>query len=299
MSLRVTQGMMTSQLVRNLNNNLGQMSKIENQMSTGRSINKPSDDPVGVTYALRYRSELSANGQYKDNVDNALSRLSFSDKMLDQVGTVMNRIKELTVQASTGTNTQSGLDSINKEVVDLKEQLVNIGNSQLNGKYVFNGQNFDMKPYESATAATAVTDDGDVVYQLSSGVVASANVSGNAVFGTQAETDNVFKLLDNLSAALSPVGDFNAISALLPDIESRATKVLNERSAIGARVNRVELMESRLGDLEVILTDLQSKTEDIDYEKILIQSKVNDNIYQASLAVGAKIITPTLVSFLS
>lgn len=298
MALRVTQGMITSQLTRNLNTNLNQMAKIENQMSTGRSINKPSDDPIGVTYSLRYRSELSSNSQYKDNVDNALSWLSFSDKMLEQSGNVMNRVKELTVQASTGTNTQSGLDSINLEIKDLKEQLINIGNSQLKGKYVFNGQNFDKKPYNSATASTDVTDDGQVIYQLSAGVTASANVSGNRIFGNKSETDNVFKLLDTLSAALAS-GDTAAISATLPDIESRATKMLNERAGVGARVNRVELMESRLGDLEVILTDLQSKTEDIDYEKVLIQSKVNDNIYQASLAVGAKIITPTLVSFLT
>ncbi len=299
MAIRVTQGMITTQLTRNLNSNMARMSQIENQMSTGRSINKPSDDPVGVTYALRYRSELSSNGQYQDNVGSALSWLSFSDKMLDQAGTIMNRIKELTVQATSGTNTQSGLDSINNEVVELKNQLINIGNSQINGKYIFNGQNYNKQPYQDAAlAASALTDSGDVTYQLSAGIVSSVNVSGNGVFGKPGEADNVFNILDKLSAALTG-GKIEDARNLLSDIATRSDTVISERASIGAKVNRVELMEGRLNDLEVILTDLQSKTEDIDYEKVLIQSKINDNIYQASLAVGAKIITPTLVSFLS
>ncbi len=299
MAIRVTQGMITTQLTRNLNSNMARMSQIENQMSTGRSINKPSDDPVGVTYALRYRSELSSNGQYRDNVGSALSWLSFSDKMLDQAGTIMNRLKELTIQASNGTQTQSGLDSINNEVVELKNQLVNIGNSQINGKYIFNGQDYNKQPYNNVTsAASALTDKGDVTYQLSAGIVSSVNVSGNDVFGKPGEVDNVFTILDKLSTALAG-GKPEDASALISDIATRANKVISERASIGAKVNRVELMEGRLNDLELILTDLQSKTEDIDYEKVLIQSKVNDNIYQASLAVGAKIITPTLVSFLS
>jgi len=75
-------------------------------------------------------------------------------------------------------------------------------------------------------------------------------------------------------------------------------KILNQQAEIGARVNRVELMQNRLKDLELNLTDLQSKTEDIDLEKLIIDAKINENIYQASLSVGAKIITPSLVDFL-
>jgi len=74
---------------------------------------------------------------------------------------------------------------------------------------------------------------------------------------------------------------------------------LNQQSEIGARVNRVELMQNRLKDLEINLTDLQSKTEDVDFEKLIIDAKINENIYQASLSVGAKIITPSLVDFLN
>jgi len=76
-------------------------------------------------------------------------------------------------------------------------------------------------------------------------------------------------------------------------------RIINVRAEIGARVNRVELIQNRLADMEINLTDMQSKTEDADYEKLLIQAQINENIYQASLSVGAKIVSKSLVDFLS
>jgi flagellar hook-associated protein 3 FlgL len=93
-------------------------------------------------------------------------------------------------------------------------------------------------------------------------------------------------------------GDHAGVTAQIGNIESRIDKILNQQAEIGARVNRVELMQNRLKDLEINLTDLQSKAEDADFEKLLIDAKINENIYQASLSVGAKIIVPSLVDFL-
>jgi flagellar hook-associated protein 3 FlgL len=301
MSLRVTPGMMHLQLSRNLNRNLTQMDGLQNQLTTGRKINKPSDDPVGITYSLRYRTELASNEQYQKNVDSALSWLDFNDTVLDQAGQVLQRVKELTVQGSTGTNPQVALDNIKDEISQLKGQMLDISNSKINGKYIFNGQMFDKIPYDQSVAgfdAKAVsTDAGDVTYAVGVGVALPVNVTGSEVFGDPAEADNIFKVFDNIITALGS-GDYNGVKNQLTNVESRMDKVLIARSGNGARVNRVELMQNRLEDLQVNLTDMQSKTEDADFEKLLINSKINENIYQASLSVGAKVITPTLVDFL-
>ena len=68
MPTRITQTMINTQMVRNLGSNLNRMDNLQNQLATGRRINKPSDDPVGLSFAMRYRSELSANDQYQANV---------------------------------------------------------------------------------------------------------------------------------------------------------------------------------------------------------------------------------------
>ncbi|GIP35597.1 flagellar hook-associated protein FlgL [Paenibacillus sp. J2TS4] len=297
MSLRITQGMMHTQLMRDLNRNLGRMQKLQEQMNSGMKINRPSDDPVGITYGLRYRSELSTNDQYQKNVSMANSWLEFSDKMLTQTEAVFHRLKELTIKASTGSNPQAALDAIRVEVEELRDQLIDIGNSKLNGKYVFNGQFTDEAPYTAGNAADDRTDSSRIPLVLGAGVEVTINISGNDIFGEPGTDDNAFKLVDDLITALQD-GDFAGISASLDKQEQRMDKVLAMHAEIGARTNRVELIENRLKDLGLNLEAMQSKVEDADYGDLIIKSKINESIYNASLSVGAKIITPSLVDFL-
>lgn len=302
---RVTSNMMNSQLLLNLNRNALRMNETQNQMATGRKINKPSDDPVGITYSLRYRSELASNEQYKKNVDSAVSWMDFNDTVLTQTNDVLQRLRELTVQASTGSNPQSALDAISQEVSQLKEQLVDIANSQLNGKYIFNGENFSEKPYSGTVDPSEITTDiGDVIYTVGDSVKISINLNGNDVFGaadtavTAQTSDNIFSIINRLTSKLSANGDHSAIDNELESIDSRIDKLLTIRAEVGAKTNRIELMQSRLGDLNINLTSLQAKTEDADYAKLILDSKVQENIYNASLSAGAKIIQPSLVDFL-
>lgn len=303
--LRVTSNMMNSQLLLNLNRNARTMNETQLQLATGRKINKASDDPVGITYSLRYRAELSSNEQYTKNVDSALSWLDYNDTVLGQAGDVVQKIRELTVQAATGTNPQSALDSINEELMQLKEQLVDIGNSTLNGKYIFNGEQYNTKPYDFAKGADGTfdvskpitTDTGEIQFIVGEGVRMPISTTGNEVFGNTGDADNMFTIINQLSGALK-AGDLSGISAQLGTIDTRIEKILTARSEIGAKTNRVELMQDRLSDLNINLTDLQAKTEDADYEELIINSKIQENIYNASLSVGAKIISTTLVDFI-
>ncbi|MEK4113946.1 flagellar hook-associated protein 3 FlgL [Paenibacillus sp. DS2363] len=305
--MRITNNMLSSQLLLNLNRNAQQMNNTQTQLATGRKINKPSDDPVGITYSLRYRAELSSNEQYQKNVDSAVSWLEFNDTVMNQAGNVVQRLRELTVQASTGTNPQSALDSINEEVKQLNEQLIDISNSKLNGKYVFNGETYDVKPYDfpanpdgtldTTNAASVVTDKGKINFIVGESVQLPINVSGNEVFGTETEEDNLFVIMNTIMQALTE-GDQKELSDQLDNIDSRMGKMLSIRSEIGAKTNRVDLMMGRLEDLGINLTDLQSKVEDADYAELSLQSKIQENIYNASLSAGAKIISPSLVDFL-
>lgn len=301
---RVTQGSITSQLLRNINKNMAQSGRIQEQMSTGMKINRPSDDPVGITYSLRYRSDLSLNDRYQTNVDSATSFLDFNDTMLTQVNDVAERIKELAVQGSNGTNPGVALDNIASEMTQLKEQLVDIANSQFKGKYIFNGQFTDKKPYDPNNPVVALrdpaavtTDSGVLDYTINTGTHLSVNLIGNDVFGSPSDSDNIFKVIDQMVANLG-ANNYAGVSGQIAQLESRMDKVLTQQAEIGARVNRVELMQQRLVELNINLEAQQSKVEDADFEELIIKSKVNESIYQASLSVGSKIIMPTLVDFL-
>ncbi|WP_206098881.1 flagellar hook-associated protein FlgL [Paenibacillus paeoniae] len=304
MSLRVTQGMMHLQLTRNLNRNMTQMEQLQMQATTGRKINKASDDPVGITYSLRYRTEISATEQYQKNVDSALSWLDFNDTVLGQAGDVLLRVKDLVTQSANGTYPDLALDNFKSEVEQLKKQLIDIANSKINGKYVFNGEQFDKAPYDTSdptmVASAVEGDTGKIQYTVGVNTQLDINFTTSQVFGDADPSgtgNNVFSVLDRIISALD-AGNHADVAAEIAGIDSSIDRMLNVRAEIGARVNRVELIQNRLSDLGINLTDMKSRVEDADYEKLLIDTKINENIYQASLSVGAKVISKSLVDFL-
>ena len=302
MSIRVTQNMMSMQTLSNLNKNYRNMSEMENQISSGRKINKPSDDPVGVTYALRYRAELASNEQFQTNADSAVSWLDYTDTTMQQATDVMKRLKELTVQGGNGTLPQSGLDAIRLEIQQLKEQMGNIGNAQIKGKYIFNGQNYDQVPYELSGTVTNFsqidTDSGAVKYAIGDQSTFQVNTTGSEFFGSSTDGDNVFKVMDDLIAALNS-GDSAQISAQTANIESRSNKMQSCLSEVGARTNRVELVQARLVDRDLNLTTLQSKTEDADIAELMVKSTTAQTIYESALKSTTKILQPSLMDFMS
>ncbi|MFC0212908.1 flagellar hook-associated protein FlgL [Paenibacillus chartarius] len=300
MAIRVTQGMMHSQLLRNVNNNLDRLQVNQDILSTGKKINKPSDSPVGITYALRYRSELSMNEQYQKNIDTAKSYVEHTDTILGQVNDLFQRANELTTQGLNGTNPQTALDSIATELGQIYEQAVVLGNDQLNGKFIFNGQKTDIQPYHSATAAADTPDTYTINYQFAAGVTIPINVTGEEVFGAPdaaGTTDNLFTVLKGLENAFK-ANDKTKAADLFEKLKTRMDKFLQVRAEVGARTNRIELMESRIQDLEVSLNALDAKVEDADMAETITKLKMDENVYQASLSVGAKVIQPSLIDYL-
>jgi flagellar hook-associated protein 3 FlgL len=298
MALRVTPGMMHNNLVRNINHNLTRLDQEQYMLSTGRKLNKPSDDPAGITYSLRYRSEIAMNNQYEKNISTAQSQLEHTDTVLGQLNDVVQRVQELTTQALNSTNPQSALDAIKQEITQLYDQAVAIGNDQLNGKYIFNGQMTDKQPYDAANADKQDTDTQKFYMQFSAGVEVPINITGNEVFGSSTDSDNLFKVLKDIESSLTAPYNSSQLTAAVTQLQSRYDKIINIRSEVGARTNRVDLIDQRNQDLTQNLTELQSKVEDADIAETIMNFNVNQNVYQAALSTGAKIIQPSLIDYL-
>jgi flagellar hook-associated protein 3 FlgL len=297
MGTRVTQNMLNNQFVRNLNTNAQRMQSNQEQLSTTRRINRPSDDPVGITYGLRYRNEISANDQYVNNSNAAVSLMDYTDTTLSQAGDVLQRVRELAVQASNGTNSAESLKSIQSEVEQLSEQMITIGNSQFNGKYIFNGQLTDKVPYTSGNAGNEITDAHDINFELGTGVKIAVSVNGNSAFGVAGDTNNVFKVLKDIQDALK-TSDFQNLTNDIGRLDKGMDKFLEVRADVGAKSNRIQLILNRLQDTGTNLTSMQSKVEDADIPGVITNLKTDQNVYQSSLEVGAKLIQPSLIDFL-
>jgi len=141
--MRITNNMMVKSMMRNMNDNLTRMDKIQKQNATGKKFELPSDDPIGVSRSLKLHTDLSKIEQYEKNVDDAVSWLEITEQSIAEIGEVLQRTREITVQAANGTNSDDDLKKISEEVKQLKEHIITIANATYAGRSIFSGYKTD------------------------------------------------------------------------------------------------------------------------------------------------------------
>ncbi|URN96092.1 MAG: flagellar hook-associated protein FlgL [Candidatus Pristimantibacillus lignocellulolyticus] len=300
--MRVTSMMQNTQLLRNLGHNNANIMDWQNKLATGEKISKPSDDPVGIGYQMRYTTELSRNEQYLANANTGVGWLSQTDSVLQQANSILQRLNTLVNQAANGTVTPEVREQIGLEVSQLREQMVTIGNSTYDGRYIFNGQKTDQAPYTSANAASDTTDSGVYYLNVSSSVAVEVSLPGETVFGKAGgnASENIFQMFDDIIGHLNggqPI-DQTALSASLNDIDGAIGQISLSLAEVGARMNRFELIQSRIGDEKVSLSTLKQGVADVDMADAIIQLQLQQNVLQASLSVGAKVMQMSLLDYI-
>lgn len=296
--MRITQSMMNSSMMSNLQTNYRRLDKTQEQLMTQRRLNRPSDDPVGVSSALKYRAEISSTTQFNENVQDADSWMKFSDTVMTEATQIVQRLSELAVQGGTDTVPADARKNIAQEVDELYKQLVSLGNSQFKGKYIFNGERVNEQPYPDDPANQPYSlDQGEVEYQIGAGIYVGVNTNGDKIFGVSGDPNGLFKVVDNLKQAL--LGDSTAgIQAAIPALQKNLENIITTQAEVGGKQNRLEFTLNRLDDLNLNYISLQSKAEDVDMPSVISDLKTAESIYQASLDTMARIIRPSLMDFL-
>lgn len=295
--MRVTNNMLVMNFMSDYNSNLERLQKDQNMLSTGKKVSKPSDDPVAVANTLKIKTEMARNDAYTKNTDDARSWLDLTDTALGQIGDLLQNARELAVQGSNGTLTPNNMQSIAAQVDQIKQQLIQVGNTQYNGRYIFAGYKTDRKPFSDSSNGYA-GDDGVIQFEVGAGGNRiQVNVTGDKVFDVTSGTSQLLNVMDNLSNALKS-GDNQTVSNIIGDIDNQLANVLAIRADVGAKSNRIDLTANRLSSDNYNFTALLSKNQDADIAEVITNLKMDVNVYRASLASGAMIIQPSLVDFL-
>lgn len=295
--MRVTNMMQNTQLLQNLRNNNRGIIDWQNKLATGQRIHRPGDDPVGIGYLMRYNSELNRTNEFLENARTGLGYLKTMDELMQQSSDVLKRARVLVQQAANGTIPEDSRKQIASEISQLKEQLVMIGNSTFAGRYLFNGQKTDHPPYSMTAPHLDNTDPGLIYLNVSPNVSVPVSITGEEIFGAAGAPDNVFQVFDDIISHLNN----NQPNDLLDDlakIDAASDRINNNWAEIGARTNRFELVESRIEDQIISLKALRSETGDVDMAEALIELQQKENVLQASLAIGARIMQVSLIDFL-
>jgi flagellar hook-associated protein 3 FlgL len=300
--MRVTQGMLTGNMLRNLSASYARLGKYQDQLATGKKINRPSDDPVIAMKGMIYRTNLTEVEQFKRNFSEAYNWIENSDAALDKATQALQRIRELVVQASNDTYEASQREAISQEIKQLTDHLASIANTKVGDKYIFNGTDTLKQPVDLTQNPPIVSNNTDEVkIELSKGIYIPVNVNPTKVFNydNTAKGNGLFSDLESLNNDLNDsTKSGNDISQYLSYIDKHINNILSARAELGARLNRVELMEDRIDQQEVIANRILSDNEDADMERVITDLKTQESVHRAALGVGARIIQPTLLDFL-
>ncbi len=156
--MRVTNNMLSNNMLKNLEKSNLRMALIHNQISTGQSITKPSDNPVGIETALRIKSTVSSMEQWKKNSSEALAYMESTESILGNMTSMLHRIRELAVKGADGSNSADDRSQIAKEIDQLALQFQIAANSQVNGKYIFSGTKIDQAPLDNYSSTRTVVN---------------------------------------------------------------------------------------------------------------------------------------------
>jgi flagellar hook-associated protein 3 FlgL len=308
MSTRITNNMMSRSVLSDLNDIATKQAQTRREMSSGKAITKPSDDPYAAGRAISLRGELEGIKQHERNVQEAQGWMTVTETALSQITDMAQTARELTVQGSTDTLPQTSRNALADQIDQLIAGIKQEANATYDGRYVLGGTRTNVRPYDSTTTTTdpAVTPNdayaGDTATQLREigpKVTLAVNVHGDEVLGgAPGASGNLLGVLRDISTHLRS-GDTTALGTDdLKAITDQVDNVVAIRARVGAGMNRLDTASSRLQEMEESTMSMLSNTEDADMAQTLVNFSTQQAVYQSALNAGARIVQTSLLEFL-
>jgi flagellar hook-associated protein 3 FlgL len=301
--MRVTNSSITSMSLANLQASLQRGATLQAQLSSGKRINKASDDPSGAISALSLQGEIDRNNQYNRNASDGNGWLTTVDTTLTSVNDLLSRARDLVVQAaSTGSGDANSQQAIATELTQIRASVLQMANSNYLGRPIFGGTTAGTSAFQAGATSTIggqpdisyVGDSGTVQRRISDGSTVRVDADATAAFGSGA--GSVFNVLATVIDHLqtNPAALSNDITA----IDASASNVRVSLTDVGVRQQRVEDAQTAVGARVLDLTSRLTDVEDVDMPSTIVALQTQQVAYQAALGATAKVVQPSLLDFL-
>jgi flagellin-like hook-associated protein FlgL len=290
--MRITQRAVALTSLQGLNRNLEALGKLQEQLTSGRTINKPSDSPTGTNRALQIRSDQAATAQHTRNIADAKGWLEQADGTLLSMLETVRRVRDLTVQGlNEGTTSASSREALTAEVASLREGLLSLANTQLQGRPIFGGLTVDGKAYDDTGAFVGVA--GELTRRISDSELLRVDLTGPEAFG--AAPNDLFAVVGSIATDMA---DPVALQTHLAELDGVMGTMLSAVADIGARGARLDRVEQINFDRGLTLGSQLGEVENIDLPNTIMRLQMQQTGYEAALSATAKALQPTLLDFL-
>ncbi len=287
--------MMTQQFLNNITNDNQRMSQLEQELSTGKQLNSPSDNPLAVSQDMGIRAILAQTQGYGSTISAGLTWMNNTSGALQNIISGLQTIRTQTVEGANGTsNTPAIQQALAQSVQQLTDGIYQTLDSQQGNRYLFGGTQTSTAPTTSLSTAS-----GALNYQVANNTTIQVNVTAHSLFMTtpSGASNNLQQTLSNIVTDLQS-GNTQGLQSDLADLSANLNNIVNINAGLGTRINRLTSLQNQMTQYSTTMTNQKGVIEDANMAKVITQFNTDQTVYTAALKMGAQILLPTLVSFL-
>jgi len=310
MTVRIADSSIFRNTLRVVQESRAELTRLQDQVSSGRRLQTPADDPAGTARTLDLREGLAQIQQFERNIQTARSQLDNTESVLNSMTNLLIRARELSVSADVE---RDQFDLIQAEVEELFGELLGLANTRTGNRYLFGGFVTDSAPI---TQTGTFTDPAPIVaYGGDSGVIAASvginttidvNITARELFLGSTDNDDtadgngvsLFDVLQDLRNRLADPVANGEPTEVLDELDRGLDQVNQLRSRVGSRTNRLDTTLEQLASVRISNERERSDIEDVDFVEAITALQSREAAYQAALSVTARVVQQSLLDFL-
>lgn len=336
--MRVSTNILYDRVTKSFKNNYERLFDSNEMLSSGKKINRPSDDILGIARKMDYKLEINNNNQYQRNMNDSNTFLEFSDTVLNSVMENLQRLRELSVEGMSGTRNPQDMQAISREARVIKEALHSYSNSVFRDRNVFSGYKTNVSAFSQTASDTFVYqgDGGHIDVNINRSGQVTENVTGSEAFAytisapqtltlgngatgifTQGSDTTVSVQIFDSVGTLTETYSFSNIMEIAYHLEdalynnntdkvrtltkaitSALDAVINTRAEVGARLEYIYREEQNNEDTTLSIRESLSKTEDADITEVISEITKAESALQALRQASVEILSQSLLDYL-
>ncbi len=290
------------QAIRNINTPASQLHHLYVQLTSGRRLTVPSDDPVAAARALRGRAALGEIDSRRFVINSAQQVLGAADVALGSISEALSRCRVLALQGSQSHLEQSERSALAQEIRYASQSLVTFGNEMVQDRYIFAGSANNLPPFERVNSGSLPVlyhaNHQQVAFRISPSETAEVGITGAHLFNFHNAEGNrpvasvdadVFSLLEDLADSIER-GDYNRAAMLGDQVEQLHAHTVTLRGRVGVMAQRFGHAMNLADASEIRVRELLSADEDIDFAAAMVELSRQETLYQAVLGSTARML---------
>jgi flagellar hook-associated protein 3 FlgL len=293
--MRITPTIQARNFLENINQSKTRLDRAQDEVSSGKKVNRLSDNPFAAAQSSEVGAVVSANEQFITDNSQLRSRLELTDSVLQLVNRSLDEGKSLAAQSLSGTTTPESRQALATAIEGVRQEVLSAANTQFNGTPLFAGTLSRTQPFADSSGVVSYQGNDEPVYQrVDKTTVVQTNVTGQDLF---LDPPSVFSALNNLKTAISS-NDASAIRAELANLETISSRVNTTAATFGNKMKMIDDVQTSLKDQNRAMQDRISDLTDANMVESITDMELAGQAVNVTLQAQARMQQLSLLDFL-